>query len=153
MNISHTSDQFYEAIPINVTTDSATGKQYGYIAIENTGDAMLAVNQYQITGLDPNPHDDIQHQTQELEEINEEEAVVFARSFALMASAPYTGETNSDENPSEDPSEDTQEPETPDIEITNPETPDEPSIEDEVREKIESMVTRLFKSVRDWFQY
>lgn len=153
VNISHTSDQFYEAIPNNVTTDSTTGKQYGYIAIENTGDAMLAVNQYQITGLDPNPHDDIQHQTQELEEINEEEAVVFARSFALMASAPYTGETNSDENPSEDPSEDTQEPETPDIEITNPETPDEPSIEDEVREKIESMVTRLFKSVRDWFQY
>jgi hypothetical protein len=88
-----------------------------------------------------------------LEEISDEEAVVFARSFALMASAPYTGETNSDENLSEDPSEDTQEPETPDIEITNPETPDEPSIEDEVREKIESMVTRLFKSVRDWFQY
>jgi hypothetical protein len=134
-----------------VTTDSTTGKQYGYIAIENTGEALLAVNQYQITGLDPNPHDNIETQDTAVDAISDDEAVTFARSFALLASTPYTGETNSGETPSDKPAEDTQEPESPDIEITNPETPDEPSFEDEVRETIESLVTRLFISVRNWF--
>lgn len=41
----------------------------------------------------------------------------------------------------------------PEIEIENPEneTPEQPSIEDEIREKVEALVARLFKSVRDWF--
>jgi hypothetical protein len=151
INVNHASDLFYEVIPVNVTTDSTTGKQYGYIAIENTGEALLAVNQYQITGLDPNPHDNIETQDTAVDAISDDEAVTFARSFALLASTPYTGETNSGETPSDKPAEDTQEPESPDIEITNPETPDEPSFEDEVRETIESLVTRLFISVRNWF--
>lgn len=44
-------------------------------------------------------------------------------------------------------------PEEPEIDIENPETTDAPSFEDEVREKIEALVARLFQSVRDWFNY
>ena len=141
VTVDHTADLYYEVIP----TVDANDPTVGYIAIHNTGNALLSVGKYQITGLNPNPDDDISNDSgASVMAISGDEAVTFARTFARMASAPYVGteEPESDNNV-----------EAPEIDIENPEneTPDQPSIEEEIREKIEALVARLFKSVRDWF--
>ena len=151
VTVDHSADMYYEVTPIETFTVTENGvtKTYGYISIQNTGPELLAIATFQITGLDPNPSDNYE-QPEEKETnaivfaISGEEAVSFANRFTRMASAPYAGAQNSASDNNN---------EMPEIEIENLELeePDQPAIDDEIREWIEALVARLFQSVRDWF--
>ena len=155
--LSHTFGLYYKVVPTVDKNDPTVG----YIAIENKGAALLAVCKFQITGLDPNPHDDEDFDSDEdntatasvepepLLPISGDEATRYAATFARMARAPYEGEGS---NAVDDGNAD-QIPDEPEVDIEGAETPDEPSFEDEIRDKMEALVARLFKSVRDWFKY
>lgn len=147
ITVDHTSDLYYEVVPV-----SKDGTYY--ISIKNEGTELLSITKYQITGLDSTPDANALM----LLSIGEEEAVTFASTYSRMASVPYSGTGTTGETESESTEDTPAEPETPevpDVEITNPETetPDQPSVEEEIKNKIEALVERLFKSVRDWFNY
>ena len=160
VRVNHTADLYYEVVPAKI--DETTG----YICIKNTGEALLSLTKYQITGLDPNPHDGLDNSTGDetdpdpdpgagVQQISNEEAVTYARTFALMRSVPYA--PNSSDAGTDTEEQTPAEPEVPEIEITNPEvepepeTPDEPSPEEQAIAMVKALVDRLFQSVLDWF--
>jgi len=163
--VGHTADLYYEVVP----TADANDPSVGYIAIKNVGSELLSVTKFQITGLDPNPTDDENLgggtesggesgvETASILSISNDEAVTYARTFALMRSVPYVPSDNESETENNTEEQVPVEPEVPEIEITNPEvdpepeTPDEPSAEEQAMAMVKALVDKLFKSVIEWF--
>lgn len=163
--VGHTADLYYEVVP----TADANDPSVGYIAIKNVGTELLSVTKFQITGLDPNPTDDENlgegtesggasgAETASILSISNDEAVTYARTFALMRSVPYVPSDNESETENNTEEQVPVEPEVPEIEITNPEvdpepeTPDEPSAEEQAMAMVKALVDKLFKSVIEWF--